>query len=83
MAVVIPDGDWGSNFTAYILTYFGWPREVRLIVVNRENARSQCKRSINHRWPRSSFVESTPPASKQPGFRLGTDLVVVPTAAKE
>jgi hypothetical protein len=83
VAVVIPDGDWESNFTAYILTYFGWPREVRLIVVNRENAQSQLQALNQAPLAAIFFCGVIPPASKQPGIRLGTDLVIVPTAARD
>jgi hypothetical protein len=80
VAVVVPEGDWGSTFTAYILTYFGWPREVRLIAVNRENGRSQLQSLDQASLAAVFFCGVTPPAQMQPVIRLGTDLVIVPTA---
>lgn len=80
MAVVIPDGELASNFTAYILTYFGWPREVRLIAVNGENARRRFEALDQASLAAIFFCSVTPPAHLQPVIRLGKDLVIVPMA---
>jgi len=82
VAVVIPEGDLASNFTAYILTYFGWPREVRLIAVKPENAASQLQTLEQTPFAAIFYCKVTPPASRQPVVRLGRNLVVTPTATR-
>jgi hypothetical protein len=79
VAVVVPNGDHGQTFTAFILTYFGWPREVRLIAVNRENARRQLQALDQASLSAIFFCGVTPPKDLKPVIRLGTDLVIVPT----
>lgn len=77
---MVPDGDPAKIFTAFILTYFGWPREVRLIAVNPENAKSQLQALDQSSLAAIFFCGITPPKDLQPVIRLGTDLVIVPTA---
>jgi len=79
VAAVVLEGDWRSILAGYILNYFGWPREVRVIAVNRENARSQLQALDRASLAAIFFCGITPPADMQPALRLGNDLVIVPT----
>ena len=83
VAVFVPDGDWANTFTAYILAYFGWPREVRLIAVKRENAWEQLQALDQTSLSAIFFCGIEPPAALQPVIRLGTDLVVVETPVRK
>ena len=79
VAVMVLEGDWRSIITGYILNYFGWPREVRVIAVNRENARSQFQALDQASLAAIFFCGIPPPADLPPAIRLGSDLVIVPT----
>ncbi len=83
VAVVIPKAQWGSMLTAYILAYFGWPREVRLIEVTRENVNNRLQALDQTQLAAIFFCGVSPAATSQPGIRLGTNLVVMPTAATQ
>ena len=78
VVVIFPDGNWSANFTAFILTYFGWPREVRLVPVSRENAKSRLDGLDRASLAAIFFCGVNPPAQMQPVIRLGRDLVIVP-----
>lgn len=76
-AVIIPDGDWANIFTGLIIAYFGWPREVRMVPIKRENADANLKTLQETPLSAIFFCGVTPPASMPPGILLGRDLAVV------
>jgi hypothetical protein len=82
VAAIIPDGDVESNFTAYLLTYIAWPREVQLVAVNRENASARLEALGRDSLSAVFFCGVAPPAALEPAIRLGRNLVVVPRAPK-
>ena len=61
------------------MTYFGWPREIQLVEVNRQNARAKLEALDQNALSAIFFCGIAPPASFRPAIRLGTDLTVVTT----
>ncbi len=83
VAVIVPENDWANAFTGLILGYFGWPREVRIVPIRRDNADANLQALQQAPLAAIFFSGVNPPTSAQPVIPLGRDLVVVPAPVKK
>lgn len=84
IAVVLIDrNEEGSAIlSSYLVSYFNWPREVHLVPVKRENAARKLLSLDRASLAAIFFCGMDPPPGLQPVIRIGSGLVMVPTAAK-
>jgi hypothetical protein len=78
IGVVIQENNAFSAVLGWLIAYFGWPREIKLIP-NPEAGPSQKNEPIDPAsFTAIFFCGVTPPARLGPGIRLGSNLVFVP-----
>lgn len=80
VAVVLRDDDEESTFVGYLVSYFGWPREVRFLPLKPENAAGQLQSLDRAPLGAIFFHGIDPPVTMQPVIRIGSGLVMIPTA---
>jgi hypothetical protein len=81
IAVILLDGNDESIFVGSLVSYFGWPREMRSVPVRRANAARQLQSLDRASLAAIFFCGIDPPAAMPPVIRIGSGLVMVPTAA--
>ena len=76
VAVVLREGDDDGAVIAFLVSYFGWPREVHLVRVNHDNVVRQMH-SLD-RFPLSAifYCRVDPPASMPRVVQIGKGLAV-------
>ena len=83
VVILRPDGA-GQDvavFSSFLVSYFNWPHEVRLIPVKRENAALQLDSIDRASVAAIFFCGIDPPPGMQPLVRIGKGLVMVPITA--
>jgi hypothetical protein len=79
VAVVYRETEDLESFTAFAVTYFAWPREVRAFPLPRDNAASQLKAALAEKHISATFFCGVPPPPHSPLLvAIGHGLVVAP-----
>lgn len=71
------EGNDESLFVAYLVSYFAWPRETRLIPVNRENALARPRELDRATQAAIFFCDLPPPPASAPVISIGNKLVMI------
>lgn len=78
IALVLPDAEKESAFAFQIVTYLGWPREVRWVVLKRETALDQLKSLDPDSLAAIIFWGMQPPPWMGSGVQIGPRQTIVP-----
>ena len=82
VAVILPEGRMDKLFLGLVVNYFGWPREVTIVPVTKENAASRLQALDQSALGAIFFCETPPPPGMETPIPIGAGLVMVPIAPR-